>query len=314
VGPLLRYLVEDGQGQEAVKVARAYVSQTVDAAAAWAYMLLGYALHGAGDDGAADEAFARGLRLALPMERMQLHDVVLLLARDEREKYNALRGADRGRYQSRLWSLADPLYLTPGNESLVEHLARGVYSRIQLTLPQTEWELDSQSLNMRFGAPTERSLQFTPNGKIITESFHPEQLTYVPPAMLTKGGAPRYEPGSPWPYDTIRAHSGYAPKSIRWMQVLPHQVSRFPLRDSVLMRGDFQMMLDSAVTTPARVEVAMFALDSMYQITGFTVDTITAESPQFSARLETRAPAATRAYSVEARELGTLQAVRAAAA
>lgn len=312
VAPLIRYLVEDGRGPDAVTVARAYLEKTIDAAAAWAYLLLGYALHGAGDDGAADEAYARGLRLALPMERMQLHDLSFLLARDEREKYNALRGAERGSYQARLWSLADPLYLTPGNESLVEHLSRGVFNRIQQSVPGTEWQNDSDVLNLRYGTPTERTLQFTPNsGRIIVESFHPEQLTYIPPAMLTRGGVTRFEPGSAWPYDTIRAHSGYAPRSIRWMQVLPHQVSRFVLRDSVEMRADFRMTLDSAVSLPARVEVALFALDSMYNIVGAQVDTIVAEAREFSGRLSTRATVHARAYSVEARELGTLQAGRA---
>ena len=311
VAPLLRYLIEDGRGAEAVTLAREYLKLTEDAAAAWAHLLLGYALHGAGDDGAAEEAFARGLRLALPIERVAMHDVTLLLAREERDKYNALAGQQRSSYQSRLWQLADPLYLTPGNESLIEHLARRVHSRIQAGIAATEWAPDEESLVMRYGPPTTRTQQFTPAGKVITQHSDPEQLTYVPPALLSKGGVNRYEPGAAWPYDTIRSQSGYAPRSIRWLQVLQHQVSRFPMRDSATVRGDFTMQLDSAVTLPALVEIALFALDSMYQVVAAQVDTVNANGSTFSARIETRAPVTARAYSLEARELATRQAGRA---
>ena len=312
IAPLLRYLVEADQAGEAVAIASAYTKvEGVDEA--WAAMLLGFAQHAAGDDGAAEETFARAIRVALPFERSQMHDPTVLLANAERDAYNKLPPIERSKYLARLWSVADPLYLTPGNESVAEHLSRRVYGRILAMAPANSelgWGPDQEALMMRFGVPVSRTQQFTPQ-KVITEHYHPEQLTFVPPSMLSKGALKRFEPGSAWPYDTIRAHSGYAPSSIRWMQVLEHQVSRFPQGDSVVMRADFRFQLDSLVKRPARVEIGLFALDSLNEIIAERYDTVTAEASLLEARLDLRAPSRARAYSVEARELGSRQAGRA---
>jgi hypothetical protein len=313
VAPLIRYLVEADRGAEAVQVAQQFKEVTTDKV--WAMFLLGFAQHGARDDAAADETFARALHDALPSERQEMHDVTFILSRDERAKYQAFTGPLRARYLERLWRLADPLYLTPGNESLVEHLSRKVYTHILALAPTGEegaWAADQEALTIRFGVPTARTYSFGQTGqKSLIEHYDPDQLTYVPPALVTKGGLPRAEPGSAWVYDTVRANSGFAPRTLRRMKTLEHQVERFPAGDSTLVRADFTLTLDDSVKLPARVQVALFVLDSTYDVIAAVVDTMNVEAAKPIGTLSVRAPASAAAYSLEAMELGTRLANRA---
>ncbi|HSL72314.1 MAG TPA: hypothetical protein VK864_18845, partial [Longimicrobiales bacterium] len=311
VAPLIRYLVEDERGADAVEVARRYADIGPDRV--WSAFLLGFALHGAGDDALAEQTFLRALYEALPNERQEMHDVMFLLRKDEQPRYRALSGPERARYLERLWRLADPLYLTPGNESQVEHYARRVYARILSYAPGADgmgWGPDQEQLLIRFGAPTARTYNFGQGqGRQLTEHYHPDQMTYVPPAQVTRVALSRFEPGSPWPYDTVRAFSGYAPRSIRRMRVLEHQVARFP-GDS-LMRADFVVVPDDSAGRPARVEVGLFALDSTYEVIAEARDTILIESERVAGSISVRLPAGAAAYSLEALELGTRYAQRA---
>src|SRR5262245_30783903 len=188
VAPLIRYLVEADRGKEAIEVAKQFKEVTTDRV--WALMLLAFAQHGARDDASADETYAVALHDALPNERQDMHDVTFILSRDERSKYTELTGPQRAHYLEKLWNLADPLYLTPGNESLVEHLSRKVYTHILGLAPSSEegaWALDEEMLTIRFGVPTARSYSFGQTGqKTLMEHYDPDQLTYVPPSMITK--------------------------------------------------------------------------------------------------------------------------------
>ena len=133
----------------------------------------------------------------------------------------------------------------------------------------------------------------------------------VPPALITKGGLPRAEPGSAWVYDTVRAFSGFAPRTLRRMKVLEHQVERFPAGDSTLVRADYTLTLDDSVKLPARVQVALFVLDSTYDVISAVVDTVEATTARQVGMLSVQAPASAAAYSLEAMELGTRLANRA---
>ncbi|MGH7471640.1 MAG: hypothetical protein ACRENP_27120, partial [Longimicrobiales bacterium] len=271
---------------------------------------------GAGDEIGAESVFAQTLPRLLPSERVEIHDVTPLLAPQEQPRYRELRGPERARYHERLWRLADPLYLTEGNESLVEHISRRVYARILAYAPadgDLGWGPDVVELTMRFGVPTARTQNFGDGvgGKRVTEHFAPNQLTYVPPATLTKGALVGFEPGSAWPYDTVRTRSGYAPETFRRMLVIEHQVARYPASSGGDLRADYVLPLDSVVALPARFAVALFALDSTFQILGQAHDTVTVHSAGSSGTLSMPLPAGTVAYSLEALELSTRLASRA---
>jgi hypothetical protein len=312
VAPLIRYLVEGDRAPEAVEVARKFSENAKDGA--WADLLLGFAHHAARDDAKAEELMLRGLHLALPIERVQIHDVAPLLTREEQQKYKALPARERAVYQERLWNLSDPLFLTQGNESLVEHVARRVYARMLAQAPATDtpWGPDQEEMAVRFGVPTARTQNFGQGmgGKQLVEHYDPEQLTYVPPALLTKSQVLRFEPGAAWPFDTVRAFSGYAPRTFKRMQVLEHQVARFPTGDSVLLRADFKVAPDS-VSGPLRVDVGLFALDSMYDVIAHVRDTLELPRSDAVANISLRMPPNAVAYSLETIEIGTGLASRA---
>lgn len=312
--PLIRYLVEDGRAEEALAVARTFGEKTPDGG--WADLLLAFAHHAAREDEQADARFARGLSRALPSERQQMHDVSSLLTREERAKYQALPARERALYHERLWNLADPLFLTPGNESLAEHLSRKVYARILAHVPADAdglgWGPDQEELTVRFGVPTTRTQNFGQGtGKQLTAHYDPDQVTYVPPGLLTRAHQLRFEPGAAWPYDTVRAHSGYAPRTLRRMEVLEHQVARFPQSDSTVLRADFVVMLDDSARRPATIEVGLFLLDSMYQVIAHVRDTMAAESDRMVGTLSLRLPAGATAYSLETLDTATRLASRA---
>jgi hypothetical protein len=167
-------------------------------------------------------------------------------------------------------------------------------------------------MTLRFGVPVHRTKNFGQGtGPGLVEHFDPEQMTYVPPALLTKPEQQRFEPGSPWPFDTIRAFSGYQPRTFRRMQVLEHQVSRFPQGDSGVVRADFVIALEDTMKRPARVEAALFVLDSMYRVLAQVRDTLVVDSIRTSAVLSLRMPPGAAAYSVETLELETRLASRA---
>src|SRR5687768_985194 len=312
IGSMLRYLIEDERAEEAVTLARDYATRAADPA--WADLLLGFALHAATQEASADEVFARALRRALPNERRAMHDVKPLLSSKERDVYEKLTGAARAQYLERLWVVSDPLFLTDGNESLNEHLSRYVYARILARAPAVDnlgWGPDIEVLTMRYGVPTAHTQSFgSSGGKQHVQHHSPEQLTYVPPALNTTGGLSVFEPGGIWPYDTIRVHSGFAPRTLRHMQVLAHQVARFPLGDSVQIRADLVLPTDSMVKFPARVLVGLFALDSAYDVIAAAVDTVSMDAPNRTSTISLRAPARTAAYSLEALDLGTRLAAR----
>jgi hypothetical protein len=313
VAPLVRFLVDGDQARDAVAVAQTFASKTTDPD--WAQLLVGLALHGTGDDASAESVFARTLAKILPNERRNLHDVTSLLDPQEQPRYRALSGTERARYHERLWRLADPLYLTDGNESLVEHFSRGVYGRILAYSPTGEgaWGPDVAELTLRFGVPTARTQNFGDGmgGKQLTEHFDPNQLTFIPPAQLTRPALHPFEPGGVWPYDTIRSRSGYAPRSFRRMMVLEHQVTRFPGKEGGELRADYVLPLDSVTALPARFEVALYALDAEYQIVGQMHDTVSVDAAGTAGNLSMPLPPGTVAYSLEALEISSRLAARA---
>lgn len=316
-GPLVRFLVEAERGSDAVAVAHRFAQASQDSV--WSGLLLGFALHAERSTLEAERAFDAALARLRPSERDDLRDVRYLLDPSEKPGYRELRGDLRERYEGHLWRLADPLYLTVGNESQVEHLARQVYGRILARAPVVlgafSWAEDLDELTQRFGVPKARTQDYSGPGRgpepQITEHYDPDQLTYVPPEILVKDGITLFEPGAAWPYDTIRARSGYAPSTVRRMRVLEHQLSRFPLTDSVVLRADLRLPLDSAVTLPARVELGLFVLDSAFQILRSVRDTITAARDTAYGMLTLALPEGATAYSLEAREVDSRLAARA---
>ena len=93
-------------------------------------MLQGLVLYRMGRVAEADSTFQAATALMSEDERCRWNDVAPLLDRATRREYERMSCADRARFETRLWWLADPLYLEPANERRAEHAARKTTVRL----------------------------------------------------------------------------------------------------------------------------------------------------------------------------------------
>lgn len=268
-GPLLRYLVEDGRAEEAVAAARTFAWASGDSA--WGPFLIGYSLHAAREDSLAELQFLKGIKYLTERERKRILRVTYLLDPAEQSVYEKLSDDEKAEYEAALWRLGDPLYLTPGNERYVEHLARHVWSLMLASAPLAHrmhrWGDDLEQLTVRYGVPTsrERVLGDFLQSEFMTEYYDPEQLAYLPETLYTSGIPPTPPPGTKWDLDRERARSGYRPLTIRRLLPLSHQVSRFPASGArSILRIDAAVALDDEARQATRARTGLFILDSAY--------------------------------------------------
>ncbi len=262
---LVRLLVESRRDSAAVEAARRHASA---APGVWAELLLGFALHAAGDDTAAEGHFSWGLSALPERERRRLR-LDAQLSPPEAAAMRKLAGSARQGYEAALWKLGDPLYLTPGNEVRGEYLARYVWGRMLAEVPlvrgMTTWGDDLEELTARYGVP--RSRERVPARSFegqdgLVEHYDQAQLPFLPESLLTVGVRPTPPPGEKWALDDPRARSGFAPVTVRRMVRMPVQVTRFPAGDSVVLRVDGALPLDSVARGAAGADAGLFILPS----------------------------------------------------
>lgn len=277
-GPLVRYLVEGDRAPEAISAAEAFAWASGDSI--WGPVVIAFAHHANGQDSTAERLFALALASMDRETRERFTQVEVLLDRDEWRLYRALQGPEREAYEATLWRAADPLYLTPENEAWVEHLARGVWAWMLARAPvvsgMVRWGKDLDELTLRYGTPAGRKREIgTRLGETrMIEQFDPDQLPFVPPSLRREGIPAAPLPGEPSPLDAKRVRSAHTPRTVRRIVAIPHQLSRFPRGDSILIRLDGMLVLDS-VARDARLEAGkdaphlttgMFILDSVFHV------------------------------------------------
>jgi hypothetical protein len=148
MGQRIRYLVES-HDSSAVDVAR-----SCRATKWWCDALLGLAQHVRGDFAGADSAFAAALEgMPTPM-RCHWNNLSPLLDDDIRGTYHKMSCGEREAADARIWWVADPLYMTPGNERRTEHFSRVLHTLLQENAVNTygsSWGGDLAELILRFG-------------------------------------------------------------------------------------------------------------------------------------------------------------------
>ena len=122
LGQRVRYLGEAGRWGDAGRLGRACGG----AVSSWCNVLEGFALHGMGRYEAALELFRRGLETMEPEEARKWRDPSVLLDGTGSDVLEdaADEAADEDEWEdvtARVWTLADPLYLVPGNDRESEH-------------------------------------------------------------------------------------------------------------------------------------------------------------------------------------------------
>lgn len=315
-GPLVRYLVEDERAAEAVSAARTYAVLTQDSV--WGPLLLGFALHAATEDSAAERYFDEGLSRLPEEERRQILDLEWILSSSDRDIYSESESG-RESLERLFWRHADPLYLTPGNERRAEHIARHVWSRILSMTPRVRemlrWGDDLEQLTVRYGVPAARTRTWGTvyrEGSLV-DHFEPGQLAFAQPDLFELGPAPAPPPGIEWPLAAERSRSGYAPRTVRRLSELDHQITRFPLPDGRrVLRADGRLVLDSAASGAASVVAALYvrAVGDLETL-GEVLDTVAAAGDTVHFALEADLPEEAGLYSFEVLEPGSRLAARA---
>jgi hypothetical protein len=305
-GPLLRYLIEDGRADEAIAAARTFAWASGDSA--WGHFLVGYALHAAAQDSLAEDHFRRGLDRLPPEARRRIDRVSYLLEPRERSAYEKFPEPERIVYEAALWRLADPLYLTSGNERYAEHLARHVWSRLLAEAPRVRrmysWGDDLEQLTVRYGVPTSRERMLgdifsIERQETMVEYYDPEQLAYLPETLHTAGIPQTPPPGTAWILEAERARSGYHPLTIRKLRPLDHQVSRFPAGSAMLLRIDASIALDSVARGAENALAGLFILDRNYTPVAESLSVVSIHADTARLSFETMQDAGMYVYSLE---------------
>ncbi len=232
LGQRIRYLGDVGRWGEAVALAR---SGCRGDPAWWCDGLQGYALHRGGKVLEAQEAFQRALDGMDPRRARAWRDPTPLLGYAQARWLRSPEGLRREEALDRFWRLADPLFLTPGNEALTEHYAR----RFGILLLQDAaltmgfpLGLGLEQLLIRYGFPagwdrTRPGFGQVAGGSVV-EHHHPEARYLLPPldALEDPGGLPE----GVWAPGDRRPPSAMAP-------VLAPLVAEGSGQTAVLRRG-----------------------------------------------------------------------------
>jgi hypothetical protein len=229
-GQLVHYLIEDGHPDSAL----AAVGEC-RAAAGWCAGFAGLALHALGRDADAEAAFSRWEAALDPEERCAEHDLSWLLEGAVRSHYERLPcpGPARQVFERRFWWLADPLYLTAGNERRAEDRARRLTSLLAAdaaTPYGIRWGPDLDQLTLRYAWPSWWE-------RIPRDPLRPgdvdSRVAHDPPHGLAF--APRIDPLTPpgeiardgWRLEERRPRSTYAPAYADTFLRLPGRFAAF---------------------------------------------------------------------------------------
>lgn len=248
-GQRVRYLQEAERHVEALEAARACRARTPG----WCAALIGYALHGAGDHGGADSAFALALRELPAGDGCRWSDLTLLLDGRGRKAYRSLSCPERAPFEARFWWLSDPLYLVPGNERRAEHFWRHVMDALQERAAsgyRTSWGDDLREILVRYGWPAgwEKSRHWPGSftGDRGTVAHDPPGSRHFAPRGRWLEDPAAVEPGD-WELEPQRPRSHYAPAYARAFGRLEPTIARF-------RRGDTAIVVAAVEATALEME------------------------------------------------------------
>jgi len=245
IGQRIRYLVE-GHDTSAASVAHA-----CRATKWWCDALLGLSLHVQGDFAGADSAFALALQAMPTPMRCHWNNLSPLLDDDVRGTYHKMSCAQREAADARIWWVADPLFMTPGNERRTEHFSRVLHTLLQQNAVNTygsSWGGDLAELVLRFGwaekwtQEPSRSMYMESQPAITGHEREPGYhffLTQQPPdnlALIVDSVFDIYQ---------FPPREQYAPMYTRGFVRLDAQVARFRRGDSTRVVAAFDVSNDT---------------------------------------------------------------------
>lgn len=241
-GQRVRYLIESGYRDNALAVAEACELANVW----WCHALAGYTLHSFGEYVAAEAHFREALGAMPDSVRCLWNDVSPLLDSELRSRYRSHGCEQRDSLEGRIWWLADPLYMVPGNDRLTEHYARRALDRIleRSELPWgVYWSTDVREVLIRYGWPTGWERVAFRRGRPALDqgiiSHHPPQSAhFLPPANVLDD--PVGSKQSDWPIDPLLPRSRYAPRYASKFDSPLHQIASFRRGDSAIVVAAYE--------------------------------------------------------------------------
>jgi len=245
MGQRIRYLVE-GHDSSAISAAR-----SCKATKWWCDALLGLALHVSGNFAAADSAFSVALNEMPSATRCHWLNLAPLLDDDVRGTYRKLSCAQREAADARIWWVADPLYMTPGNERRTEHFSRVLHTALQQDAVNTygsSWGGDLAELILRFGWAEKWTREPSPSmypGAQASITGHEREpgfhffLTQRPPDTLAQIADSLFD------IKQFPPREQYAPGYARSFTGLDAQVARFRRGDSTRIVAAYDVSADT---------------------------------------------------------------------
>lgn len=245
-GQRIHYLGEEGRWGEALDLVEDCASP---AEGWWCHALQGYVLHRSDRYGEALEAFLRALGQMDGEMRSEWEDPEPLLDRSGRGVWGDAGPEDRDGLWQRLWALADPLYLVPGNDRLTEHYARRTASWIRDDARNPygiRWGWDLTRLLVRYGSELgwerERPAATSLRSASVIGHHHPESRRYVPPGDVLADPF-GFDP-EVWDPEADDPLSSYAPPYAPELRSERFQVARFRRGHEMVVLAGYRLPSD----------------------------------------------------------------------
>ena len=251
LGQRIRYMAEGGRWEEAARVARACGG----ADPWWCSVLQGFSLHGAGRYEAALERFHDGLEAMDPEEARRWRDPSVLLDgrgsdvledaadadADAESEASVVPAGAWEKVRTRVWTLADPLYLVSGNDRESEHYARLTFSKMHEGA-QNAWRMrwgdDLEELTVRYGwdrgwERVRRDIRLTGGPLSVIGHQLPGGKGFTPPGRVLE--VPSGTVPGAWVPDEKRPRSAHVPAYAPTLLPGVAQVAVFHRGDSILV-------------------------------------------------------------------------------
>jgi len=255
LGQRVRYLAEAGRMEEA----RTLAERCGTASLWWCRALEGLVLHLQGRYPEAGRAFDLALQAMDPAEARGWEDPSPLLDRETRNTLEQAAEADSvagTALVDRLWRLADPFYLVPGNDRRTEHLARHTVAELFSDAAHPHrlaWGSDMAELLLRYGWELGWERRPPRPGELgagvdVVGFESPDVRVFFPPAaILAEPGRPRVDAWVPsmWP----SARSGYAPAYAPVFLPMASRLLVFTRGDRALVGATFRLPPDTTYRT-----------------------------------------------------------------
>lgn len=246
-GMRVRYAIEAQQPDTALVAAR--LCKGTDW---WCAALEGLALQVGNQHKDATASFARSLTLMPEEQRCQWTDLSLWLEPSMHSAYSALGCSGRAAENARIFRLADPLWMLPGDDIGNEWFSRWTISRVHSLgrIPyDLQWGDDLLQSQLRYGWPVAWSVQ---NGgaadprppQVIGHEPTPSYDFMPAPSAIAK---PVDATGNDWDPNRKKARMRYAPRYASGFGTLPHQFARFRRGDSTVLAGGYRLVRELAM-------------------------------------------------------------------